>query len=53
MSRRDDNPGRGDPHHPQYDELKIAVMDALIDLITAMAQRVEIKEDPATDESKD
>lgn len=41
MSNKNDNPGRGDPHHPQYNELKIQVFDAILDFVIALVQRVE------------
>ena len=42
MAGRDDNPGRGDPHHPQFDELKIKVFDAVMDFIVALTGRVSL-----------
>lgn len=45
MAKRDENPGRGDPHHPQYDELKIQLVDILLDFFIELTSRLEIKDE--------
>ncbi len=46
---QEDNPGvgRGDPHHEQYDDLKLAIVDAVMDFVIALATRVTIVDEPA------
>ncbi len=48
MAGRDDNPGRGDPHHKQFDDLKIKLIDLLIDFALELVERIgDDEEEPA------
>lgn len=48
MAGRDDNPGRSDPHHPQFDDLKIKLVDLAIDFVMELIERLGEDEDETT-----